>query len=483
MKHSFLVAMPAFVVLTACLPYNPVESAAPPLSIPESFTAGDEVIAEGDSHIGVEPWWQAFGDPTLNALEERALGDSFQLRAGWARLSQARAVAEQAGAPRWPTVGIQLSAGRQRQVFGSAGVQEFSSFSASVPVSYEIDLFNRIGATATAADLDARATRDDVEALAISISAEVAEAYFNLVEIRQRTTLLESQLASNDIFAELTSLRFQTGQASALDVYQQQATVQGTRARIALLDAEVRVAENRLRAIVGVAPGGTITAGPQELPDLGELPSPGLPSTLLMRRPDVRSAQRRVSAADYRVGAAIADRFPSLRLQGSIGFGAPNLTQLFADVVWSLIGSISQSIMDGGRRAAEVDRNKAVVQERLEQFGQVVLTALIEVDNSITGERAQLANVEELERQYETIDSTLTEARNRYRMGLTDYLNVLTALVAQQNAQMSLLAAKRRILSTRIQLHRALGGTWTQRLAEPEPREVRDLNDDSETDG
>ncbi len=475
-----LSVVPALALAMGCLPYDAVENAAPPTPNLDQFVSGDENEEADHSTAGIEPWWEVFGDPDLNALEERALGDNFQLRAAWARLSQARAVAEQAGAPRWPQVDLQLRASRQRQVFGSAGVVEFSSYGASVPVSYELDLFRRIGATATAAELDARATRDDVEALAITISAEVAEAYFDLVEIRQRKTLLESQLASAETFAELTDLRFQTGQASALEVYQQRSNVQGTRARIALLDGEVARAENQLLALVGDPPGTAISDGPAELPTLGEVPDLGHPATLLARRPDVRSAQRRVSAADYRVGAAIADRFPKLVLSGNIGFGANDLANLFANVVWSLIGSISQSIIDGGRRAAEVDRTEAVVQERLEQFGQTVITALIEVDGSVKAERAQVANLSELEQQLETLDATLTEARNRYRSGLTDYLNVLTALVAKQNAEIALLTARRQMLSTRIQLHRAIGGSWTQRLIQPGPRMVRDLDDEED---
>jgi NodT family efflux transporter outer membrane factor (OMF) lipoprotein len=466
-------------IAAGCLPYDAVERAAPPTPELDQYVSGGE-NEESSASTGVDPWWEAFDDPTLNAIEERALGDNFQLRAAWARLSQARALAEQAGAPKWPQVDLQLRASRQRQVFGSVGVVEFSSYGASVPVAYEIDLFNRIGATATAAELDARATRDDVEALAITISAEVAEAYFDLIEIRQRKTLLESQLASAETFAELTELRFQTGQASALEVYQQRSNVQGRRAQIALLDGQAAQVENQLLALVGDAPGTEVSEGPDALPELGERPRLGTPSSLLARRPDVRSAQRRVSAADYRVGAAIADRFPKLQLQGNIGFGATDLAQLFSDVVWSLIGSISQSIIDGGRRAAEVDRNEAIVQERLEQFGQTVITALVEVDTSVKAERAQVANIEELEQQYETLDATLTEARNRYRSGLTDYLNVLTALVAKQNAEVGLLTARRQLLSNRIQLHRAIGGAWTQRLLQPEPREVRDLDEEAE---
>jgi NodT family efflux transporter outer membrane factor (OMF) lipoprotein len=478
MNHARRSVSLSLVMLAGCLPYDAAERPAPPTASLDRFVSGDENVDAPEHEHFVDPWWESFGDPTLDALQERALGDNFQIRAAWARLSQARALAEQSGAPRWPTVDLELRASRQRQVFGSVGVVEFSNFGASVPVSYEIDLFDRIGATATAAELDARATRDDVEALAITISAEIAEAYFNLVEIRQRRDILASQLASAETFAELTDLRFQTGQASALEVYQQRSNVQGTRARIALLDAEVTQVENQLLSLVGEPPGMEITEGPSELPGLADPPSLGAPGSLLARRPDVRSAQRRVSAADYRVGAAIADRFPKLRLSGNIGFGAQDLTQLFADVVWSLIGSISQSIIDGGFRAAEVDRNDAVVQERLEQFGQTVIIALVEVDNSLAAERAQVANLAELEQQYETLDATLTEARNRYRSGLTDYLNVLTALVALQNAEVGLLSTRRRILSSRIQLHRALGGAWTQRLLQPEPREVRDLADD-----
>ena len=111
-----------------------------------------------------------------------------------------------------------------------------------------------------------------------------------------------------------------------------------------------------------------------------------------------------------------------------------------------------------------------------------MITALIEVDNSVSAEQAQVANFEELQAQYETLDATLTEARNRYRSGLTDYLNVLSALVAKQNAEVGLLTIRRRMLSSRIQLHRALGGAWTQRLLEPEPREVRELGEDAEED-
>jgi NodT family efflux transporter outer membrane factor (OMF) lipoprotein len=298
--------------------------------------------------------------------------------------------------------------------------------------------------------------------------------------VRSLKRLLEEQLETSATFAELTELRFQTGQASALDVYQQQQNVLALRARIALLEGQATLASNQLAALVGEPPHGVIPYGPDALPAPAGLPPVGVPATILARRPDVRAAQRRVTAADQRVGSAIAARFPTLRLTGSIGFGAQDLLQLFEDVVWSIVGSITQSIIDGGRRSAEVDRNRAIVQERLEQYGQTVITALVEVDNALALERAQRRNIEELEHQLEVLDDTLTEARNRYRAGLSDFLNVLTALTQKQQAEIGLLEARRALVSSRVQLHRALGGTWTAELAAPEPRELEEAPEEAE---
>ncbi len=302
------------------------------------------------------------------------------------------------------------------------------------------------------------------------------------METRAQKQLLEEQLETSSTFAELTRLRFQTGQAAALDVYQQEQNVLAIRARIALLEGQATLASNQLMALVGSPPMGIIAYGPSELPTPAELPPVGLPATVLQRRPDVRAAERRVTAADYRVGSAIAARFPTLRLTGSIGFGAQDLLRLFEDVVWSVVGSVSQSVIDGGRRGAEVDRSRAIVQERLEQYGQTVVTALVEVDNALALERAQRRNIEELEHQLEVLDDTLTEARNRYRAGLSDFLNVLTALTQKQQAETGLLQARRALVSSRVQLHRALGGSWTAALTPPEPRELREADEPAADD-
>lgn len=463
-----------------CLPYDAVERPAPPLDVPAGYAAGGEAGAEPEELR--RGWWIAFGDPELTALQARLFANNFQLHAGWARLEQARAVAELAGAPQWPQANLEIAAGRQRQRFGAFPAQEFNTFSASIPVSYEVDLFRRIGAEATAAELDARATRYDVEALAMTLTAQVAEAWYDLADLQARRQLLEQQLETNETFLELAQLRFETGLASALDVYQQQQLVIGARARLTLLVSQEELLQNQIAVLVGSAPQTFQVGAPGELVELPPLPEVGVPLALIQRRPDIRAAQLRVSAADYRVGAAISDWFPKLFLRGSVGVSGQEIAELFDldNLVWSILGSLTQALLDGGRRANEIERREGVVYERLAIYGQTFVTALAEVDNALAQEAQQRENIRELEQQVEIAEAALREARNRYREGLTDFLNVLTTLNSLHASQLSLLTARRQLISHRIQLVRALGGSWTHQLAPPERLETRESDEGSE---
>ncbi len=479
MRTALALALP-LLASAACLPYDPVERPAPPVDTPQGYTAGGEAGAEPEALA--RGWWTAFGDPRLTELTARMLSGNFQLHAAWARLEQARAVAELAGAPRWPQAGLSVSAGRQRQRFGAFDPQESNSYSASVPMSYEVDLFARIGAEATAADLDARATRYDVEAAAMTLTAQLAETWFDLADLHLRRELLERQLETNETFLELVQLRFRTGLASALDVYQQQQQVTATRAQLTLIVSREQVLKNQLALLVGAAPQTLRTQTPEALPELPPLPAVGVPIELLQRRPDLRSAQLRVSAADYRVGAAIADWFPRLNLGASVGVAATALSGLFDidNLLWSIAATITETIFDGGRRAAEIERREGVVYERLAVYGQTFVTAIAEVDNALVLEAQQRANIEELEAQMEIAEATLREARSRYSEGLTDFLNVLTALASLHATELNLLTARRQLVSHRIQLVRALGGSWTERLTPPERLEPRESEEASQ---
>jgi outer membrane protein TolC len=206
-----------------------------------------------------------------------------------------------------------------------------------------------------------------------------------------------------------------------------------------------------------------------------------LPADLLKRRPDVRRAQLSLAAADYRVAAAVADRFPAVRIGGETGFQSSSfgdVGNIFNNWIWSVMANLTWPVFDGGRRKAEVDRTKAVVRERIDAYGQVVLLAIQEVEDALVLERKQAEYLRELEGQVTLARATLREARMRYVNGLNDYLPVLAALQSLQELERSRLTARRNLLTFRVQLYRAMGGAWPEVLTDPaEPGKGEDKSE------
>lgn len=459
-----LASLGLAAALLACSPHKVTKNPLPPVPVPEAFGTST------GSNALPEKWWADFNDAALEQLIADTLSGNLQLRAAWARVEQARTLVIQANSGKYPQ--LELSAGASRQKLRFNFQQEITvqsdQFSASLAASYELDLWRRMANQGDAAALDALAMRDDVESIAISLAAEVTEAWFDLIAQRAQKQLITEQLQINETYLELVELRFQKGLAAGLDVYQQRQQVVQTRARLRLIDATIELLEHRLALLTGKAPADGPVAAPVELPSMPAVPGNGLPADLLARRPDVRAARRRVEAADYRVAIAVADRLPAIRLRGTTGLQSSELADFIASPLWSIAASLTAPIFDAGRRKAEVARTEAVVEERLMSYGQVLLQAMIEVENALAQERQQVEYIKELEESIELAAATLREAQERYRQGLIDYLPVLSSLQAQQQAEITLLMARRQLLSYRVQLCRALGGTWTQTLSAPE---------------
>lgn len=468
MRRRIAGALAVAVAVTACSPHDVRRDPLPPVAIPDGWA----VELAGTGRLP-DRWWQDLGDPQLVRLVEQTLGGNLQLRAAWARVRQARALVRQARAAQLPTLDLTAQATRSRQRFeiveGMVFTPTINLFQASLAAGYEVDLWKRIGNTKAAAVLDALAVRDDAEAIATSIAAEVSEAWFDVVATKAQQAVLAEQQKVNEIFLELTLLRYRQGSATALDVFQQRQQGLATRALIEQADGVLRVSVARLAVLVGTTQGirAWIDAAPTTLPDVAPPPSIGVPADLLVRRPDVRAARRRAEAADHRIGVAIAERLPALRLGGSAGTTAGRIADLFSGGVFSVFAQLAQSVFDGGRRAAEVDRTRDVVDERLLQLGQALLVAIAEVEQALADETTRRIELATIAERLTLADATLVEAREFYAQGQVDYLTVLSALGTTQTLQLSQVQTRRALLSARIRLLRALGGTWTTQLAVP----------------
>lgn len=413
-------------------------------------------------------WCTDFGNSELDQLVADALGSNLELRAAWARLEAAEAVSRQADASWFPTVSAQAQVGRSKVAAGPPlGTLETNSYQVSLPVSYELDLFGKLAAQREAAELDVQASRLDAESLAMSMSAQVAEAWLDVVAARQRIALLEAQVDVAQRYLELTRLRLSEGIATALDVNAQLGDIYGLEARLEQAQVAEQVGVFRLEALLGQTPTGNFVVASAELPNMPGFPEVGVPADVLAQRPDVKAAEVRLRAADARTATAARNQLPTIRLTANPFYQATELSSLFDELFWSIAAQITQPIFEGGRRDAAVDQSAALAKAQLYAYGQTVVRAVQEVQAAIVQESRQSKVLEKLEAQQGVAQTALDLARERYRSGTLDYLRVLTSLRTVQNAEQAVLDARRQQLSLRVQTCRALGGPWTQELTPP----------------
>ncbi|MEZ4464195.1 MAG: efflux transporter outer membrane subunit [bacterium] len=451
----------AALLAAGCNPHVRRDATEAPVQVPEAFATE----AAPEAAAPATRWWTAFGDAALDARLDRLLSANLDLRQGWARVEQARIRAAQAGSARWPTLDGTLDVSRSKQISsfsipGRDPATEITSWRASLAASYEVDLFGRIEAQVEAADAEVDAAILDQRALGMTLAASFAEAWFGVVEQRALARLLADQIALNERQLELIQFRFAQGLAGSVDLLQQEDQIQRLRAQLPLVEAREAVLGNQLAVLLGAAPGAALDL-PDALPALPPVPATGLPAELLRQRPDVLGAQARVRAADARVGVAVAQRYPALRLQANVGLQAFDLEKLLDDWVWSVAAGLVAPLFDGGRRQAEVDVARAEVEARVLALGKVMLTALREVDDALIQEARQRTHLTMLEERLALLRQLLQDAQARYLEGVTDYLPVISALGAVQQVEQAVLGARRQLLSYRIQLYRALGGDWS----------------------
>jgi NodT family efflux transporter outer membrane factor (OMF) lipoprotein len=326
---------------------------------------------------------------------------------------------------------------------------------------YEVDLWGRIESSSQAATLDRQASEAELTAAAISLSAEVASTWYQLVEQYGQQALVTSQLDTNTRVLELITLRFRRGKVGATDVLQQRQLAESNRGELANVRALIGVLEHRLAILLGAIPESRVNAPQDELIDLPPLPATGIPAELVQRRPDLRQGFYNLQAADQRTAAAIADRFPRINLLGSTDSVADDIDDLFNNWLTNLTGNLVAPVIDGGRRRAEVDRNRALTEQSLSDYRQQLIDALGEVEDALLREQQQRAFIDSLDKQLVLSKQVIGRVRDSYLYGAVDYLRVLDVLLTNQNLERNRLTAQRELIDNRIALCRALAGGWT----------------------
>ncbi len=406
-------------------------------------------------------WWRNFASPELDALMAKAEAENLDLAAAAARVLQADAAARVAGASLLPNVSLSANAGRSLTFIPNAKQLDANGFGATLGASYELDFWGANRDAVNAADAQRHASIADRGTVALTITAETADAYFQLLSSRDRLAIARLNLSNAEAVYQVTASRVRNGVASPLEEAQQLATLAGQRANIPSVEQAELQARAALAILVGLPPEGFDVA----VQDLNGVAAPevapGLPSELLTRRPDVVSAEENLRAAHANVAAARAAFFPAISLTGSGGIQNAALSQLFnGGGVASLGVGLAQTVFDGGRLIAQSDAAKAREQELLANYRKAALSAFADVETALGNVAHLKIQDEEEAEQLKQLQRAFDIANARYREGVEDYLSVLDAQRSLYAVRDSYAQIKLARLQAIITLYRALGGGW-----------------------
>ena len=406
------------------------------------------------------PWWQLFGDPTLDALVPRIEVSNQNVAAAAAAYAQARALVREQRASLFPALsldgGVTRSGGRASTSGGGTRYQLV------LGASWEPDVWGRVSGTVNAAGAKAQASAADLAAARLSAQGEFVTDYLSLRETDAEMALLRSTIEGYERSLQIAKNRYDAGVAPKSDLLQAQTQLANAQAELAGLERQRAQLEHAMAVLSGEVPANfTLPPGDWKSTTVPAVP-PGVLSALLQRRPDIAAAERRVAAANAQIGVARAAFFPALTLSGNYGLGAASLGNLFSASAasWSLGLSLAQTLFDAGARSARVDEARAAWEQTVAQYRQTVLGAFQSVEDQLAAARV-LEQQQALRRQAsEAAEQTEQQVMNRYRAGQVSYTEVVTAQATALNARRALLQVGASRQTAAVALIQALGGGW-----------------------
>lgn len=436
-------------------------------SLPENWLENDalfqQVLPVDDQ------WWMVFEDATLDSLISLAVERNPSVLMAINRMDMAKANLGIARSAFYPT--IDLNAGWTRQQssgnMGTGNPQGWNSnFQTTLDMSWQVDVFGNIRMKAKAQKENYAATREEYNAAMVSLCAQVAQTYFNLREMQQELDVLKRNAMSQEAVVKITEVRYNTGLVAKLDVAQAKSVYYSTLASIPSTESSIAQYMNTLAVLLGLYPQEVVEtlSAPLPLPDYIEPVGVGMPAQLLLRRPDVRAAERQVNAQASLLGAAKTDWFPSFFLNGSLGYSSQDLRDFTRkkSMTWSIAPSVKWTIFNGGERINNIRLQRAQLDETINQFNNTVLTAVQEVENAMNAYKNSIKQIvacrEMVNQGKEAFDLSL----DLYKQGLSPFQNVLDAQRSLLTYENSLVKAKGYSLICLVQMYQALGGGWSR---------------------
>lgn len=459
-----LLPLPVFL-FTACKPVGP-DHQVPGMNLPASFSNGGVKFKKHspDSLPKPRAWWRLYSDSTLNSLIDRSLDNNQELAAAAARVRQARALSQATRGRYFPSLDINASADRSKTRVGT-GSSSLSSignnFSLPVDLSYELDVWGSVRRQVESANASADASQENLNALRLTIASEVAQTYWALRAVDADRYLLTRAVELRQKAFNLLTEQRDAGAISGLDLSRAEAEVATAQADKIQLDQDRIELVNALAVLAGASATGS------SIPEKIELPSPpsipvSVPSEVLLQRPDVRAAERRVAAANADIGVATAAYYPAFRIGGSGGLSSSTFSQLFKSsaLVWSIGPSVSVPIV--GQKFLRYERDAAVAAHEAASadYRQIVLDSVREVENALQASNIILGRQKAQDQASSAARTTFDLSSKRFDAGLVSFLDVVDAERTRLDAERRANSVRAERLALSVQLAKAVGGGW-----------------------
>ena len=437
----------------------------PTVEVPTHYRSGDTAALTASANE--DQWWTGYGDRHLDALVEEALAKNRDLRIASGRVDEFAAILAGTRSQGLPQVGYGVSGSRARA--SQDKIPAFAdplstTFSALLSASWEIDLWGRIRRETEAARANLLASEEAHRGVTLTIISGVIISYITLLDLDEQLRVSNETVAGRAKSVDVFEKRLEAGWISEFEMAQVRGEYEAAVASLPPIRQAIVVQENALSVLVGRTPGPIERATPKEIATFHQLAVPsGLPSELLIRRPDILQAEQQLVASNALIGAARALFFPRINLTGLFGFASSSLGGLFSGPsrTWSFTGDVAGPIYTGGGLTAAVDQAEARRDQSLANYELVIQNAFRDVDDSLAAIRHAAEFRDAIARRVATLRRGVELANERYENGYSDYLEVLDTERSLFSAELQLASARGDYQRALVDLYRALGGDWT----------------------
>ena len=438
------------------------------------------VGGETNALVSLAGWWKNFHDPELDSLIDRAVQSNLNLRIAQVRVQEARAEYGIAAASLWPSADVSSSYARtetshHQPVLGSLPIPpgipfENDVYQGGFDASWEIDVFGGKRRATEAARDEVAASEFGQRGTLITLLGDVARNYIDVRSYQRRLTITDENIKAQEQALAIARDRFTNGLSSDLDVQQAATLLATTKAEVPALETSLQVSIHRLGVLLGQPPGTLLAelSKTAPIPPAPPIVPVGLPSELLLRRPDVGRAERQLAAATANIGVAKADLFPKFYLTGLTGFESVSADDWFTagSRLWSIGPTVQWRVFDAGRIRANIRVQDARQEQALDSYQETVLSAFEDVENALVSYAKEQTRRRLLEDAVTSSQQSLQLAQKLYGNGLTDFINVLEAERSLYQAQNALVQSDRTVSTDVVALYKSLGGGWeTQSLS------------------